>query len=215
MEPTNPNMRRTIPSGLVLGNAARGDLRWRNIACLLARPEYVVTRMAVDSTRLPFVSRGVEGARRRERVHAQWFSNRGRIVDSASSEWRTAEGRRDTYSTLPAPASPLALLCGRIWEKCSVRNARAASGALLISEPAAPPPLPPRSRCMKCLSVIVTRVGEREGGRETEIFAIFFLPSHAAPHNDFGARTAPDGRKGPGRLRGWQSPVISDTYRAN
>ena len=40
------------------------------------------------------------------RVHAQWFSNRGRIVDSASSEWRTAEGRRGIH-TLPASPNPL------------------------------------------------------------------------------------------------------------
>ena len=43
-----------------------------------------------------------------------------------------------------------------------------------------------------------------------EISAIFFLPSHAASHNDFGTRSAPDGKGGPGRLGGWQSPVISD-----
>ena len=56
---------------------------------------------------------------------------------------------------------------------------------------------PPRSHCMKCLSVIVTR--------GAEIPAIFFLLSHAAPHNDFGASAASlDADEGKGSpCRGW------------
>ena len=105
-EATNPNMSRTIPSRR-LGSMQRGTWGFEMEKYrLLARSAGI--RRNQNGRRLdssPFRSRprGREGARRRGRVHAQWFSNRGRIVDSASSEWRTAEGRRGIHTLLASP----------------------------------------------------------------------------------------------------------------
>ena len=118
--------------------------------------------------------------------------------------------RRDSSSlAFPFPSPFLGLSPspggGRISERCSDRDrererplvyARAPAFRALRSGPTPlQPPLlsSPRSHCMKCLSVIVTR-GEARRRMEEEISAIFFLLSHAAPHNDFGVRE--DGRCG-------------------
>ena len=150
------------------------------------------------------------------RVHALWFSNRGRIVDSASHKRRMREGekkggrRRDSSSlAFPFPSPFLGLSPspggGRISERCSDRDrererplvyARAPAFRALRSGPTPlqPPLLSSQSLHEMPIRYCYTRRGEEKDGGEEEISAIFFLLSHAAPHNDFGVRE--DGRCG-------------------
>ena len=118
----------------ILNILSRWGLRCRNIAFLHARPKRVVTRMVV-CRRTTGEARARRTARRASGlggVHALWFSNRGRIVDSASHKRRMREGekkggrrRRDSSSlAFPSPFLGLARSPGggRISERCSDRD---------------------------------------------------------------------------------------------
>ena len=189
----------------------------KNIACLLARPEYVVTRMvfALRTTTAAVRARAVASNDAMAEAVAGSFCRslwegagvrgcgcgRGAytlsgfpIADALLTQ-PPANGEKDGekeggYSSSP----PLASVDEPVKE--AISHARAAFGPFF---------LPPSSQSLHEMPIryCYTRRGERR-------YPPSFLPSHAAPHNDFGATaSAPAPAAGRGRdgggapCRGW------------